>query len=67
MPGKTSPSRLRYNCRRKIAYFSKEEAKAAADRVRAKGKLKSVSAVIYICTVCGHFHWANKQIGTRDG
>jgi len=61
MAGKNRPSRQRANCKRKAAYFSAEEAQAAAAEVRDAGKLKGEETAVYECHICGHFHWGNMR------
>lgn len=61
MPGKNRPSRQRNNCKRKVAYFSFDEADAALEEVRAAGKVRDETAAPYLCPVCAHFHWGHRK------
>ena len=44
-------------CSYKVAYFSADEAMTAMQQVPTR----LPTAAVYLCTVCGHYHWGNKK------
>lgn len=64
MSRRDRPSKLRQNCRRKIAYETPAEAQAAMEQVQGLGRewhATKYPALVYKCSVCSLFHWGHKH------
>lgn len=63
MVGQFRPSKLKKDCRRKVAYFSMEEADQAAQKAHADGIGRDRERGGYLCTICHHYHWGHRKVG----